>query len=42
MRITLQKGMVNIDGEEVIEDLQPYEGAVYKDGKEVCSFYDYC
>ena len=29
------------DGEEVIEYLQPFAGTVYKDGKEICSFYDF-
>lgn len=32
---------VTNDGEETLEDLQPYEATVYKDGKEVCRFYDY-
>ena len=32
---------VSIDREEIIKNLKPYMGGVYKDGKEVCSFYDY-
>ena len=28
-------------GEELLSSLQPYEGAVYQEGAEVESFYDY-
>lgn len=32
---------VGADSEEDVRNLQPYEGAVYKDGKEIEGFYDY-
>lgn len=32
--------VVNND-KSTVKDLDPYSGAIYKDSKEVCSFYDY-
>lgn len=32
---------VGTDNEETVSSLQPYEGCVYQDGKEVEGFYDY-
>lgn len=32
---------VNVNSEETVSSLQPYEGAVYQDGKYIEGFYDY-
>ena len=32
---------VNVNSEETVNSLQPYEGVVIQDGKEVEGFYDY-
>lgn len=32
---------VHVDSEETVSSLQPYEGTIYQDGKEVEGFYDY-
>lgn len=32
---------VSVDGEETVSSLQPHEGGVYENGKEVEGFYDY-
>jgi hypothetical protein len=32
---------VDVDSEETVSSLQPYEGTIYQDGKEVEWFYDY-
>lgn len=32
---------VDCDEVSTVKDLDPYSGGIYKEGKEICSFYDY-